>query len=226
VGGSTNGHAVDPCPAGGSACEATQALLLKLDAQGRVLWQQTPGAGGPLDAVTALAVDGEDDAVTVAVVDAAVGGGEAVTCNAPDGEAMWSLGEPTVRSVVHIDRGSNVYLTGGFAAAAPPDFGGGPLGVAKSQAALTLPYVAKLADDRSHIYSEGFSVGQDTQGGDVAADAAGALWLWMGYGAAFTTDLGAVAAPAAGGSGVLLARFGATTLMGEPKVTTQPGPGG
>jgi hypothetical protein len=221
LGGSTAGHAVDPC-SGGGGCTAqpytvSTPWLVQLDADGDVTWQQTAGAQGAGSVVRSVAVDPQGDVVAIAE-----GETEAISCLAPTGKLMWRMTIPTFDSSVFVDASADVYLTGAFLPSRPPDFGGGYLA---ADPAAPARYLAKLDELREHIYSEGFSVGEDPSGSALATDASGHVWWLVGYGAAFSTDLGPAPGPGNEGS-VLLARFGAHTMLGEPRVTGKPAPGG
>jgi hypothetical protein len=171
---------------------------------------------GPGFALRSVAVDPQGDVLAVARDTA-----ETISCRASTGKQMWSLPLPTSGSTVSADAAANVYLTGAFDPSSPPDFGGGPLA---ADPAGTARYLAKLDDFRDEVYSEGFSVGEDATGSAAITDASGHVWWLVGYGAAFSTDLGLAPAPGKDGS-VLLARFGPDTMLGEPRGTGQPSGG-
>lgn len=59
----------------------------------------------------------------------------------------------------------------------------------------------------------------------LTTDTSGHVGWLVGYGSVFSTNLGPAPAPGKDGA-VLLARFGPDTLLGEPRITATPPPGG
>jgi hypothetical protein len=183
---------------------------------GALQWYQTFGLGDEEYGV-AVAFDGAGNLVLAANGTSSIdfGGGALVSAGgfdmyvarfAPDGKHLWSkrFGDDSDQfrhsSALAIDGAGDIYLAGEFRGLI--DFGGGPL-VAN---AMYTPFLVKLNEDGTHVWSQSFLTGDLTFPEAMAFDSVGDLLLG-GY---FTEslDLGGGALTSAGVADAFVGKFG------------------
>ena len=194
---------------------STDVFVAKLTVDGALVFSRSFG-DADAQIPTGVVVDGNYDTILAGAFRGSINFGEAadelvssgeqdvfVAKLSGEGSHVWSMGfgdgaaQPT--TLVTVDKGRNMVLAGSFVGAI--DFGGGAL----ASGGLGDVFLAKLATDGTHLWSQAFGDASPQAATAVAVDGDRSVVLAGGfYG---TIDLGTSPLASAGAEDIFVARF-------------------